>query len=148
MIVNLWQMSMSGAVLVLAVIVFRMLFLHKLPKRTFLILWGIVALRLIVPVWIPSVFGVEAPFVQEPPRCSICFLVSVFLPSRAANNLSTEPSYTLSTSSFVSTCCTSSFEIKAWHTKFGSIRSIASFFIQRLVPKRTSRLCWQNERLI
>ena len=67
MIVNLWQMSMSGAVLVLAVIVFRMLFLHKLPKRTFLILWGIVALRLIVPVWIPSVFGVEAPFVQEPP---------------------------------------------------------------------------------
>lgn len=67
MIVNLWQMSMSGAVLILVVIVFRMLFLHKLPKRTFLLLWGIVALRLAVPVWLPSVFGVEASFVQEPP---------------------------------------------------------------------------------
>lgn len=65
--VNLWQMSMSGAVLILAVLVFRMFFLHKLPKRTFLVLWGIVALRLIIPVWFPSVFGVEAPFVQEPP---------------------------------------------------------------------------------
>lgn len=59
-------MSMSGAVLIVAVIVFRLLFLHKLPKRTFLVLWGIVALRLLVPVWVPSVFGVEAPFAQEP----------------------------------------------------------------------------------
>ncbi len=67
MIVNLWQMGMSGAVLILAVIVFRMLFLHKLPKRTFLVLWGIVALRLVVPVWVPSVFGVETLFAQEPP---------------------------------------------------------------------------------
>lgn len=67
MAAGLWQMSISGTVLIAAVLLFRMLFLHKLPKRTFLMLWGIVALRLLLPVWLPSVFGVEAPLVQEPP---------------------------------------------------------------------------------
>lgn len=55
---NLWQMSFSGAVLILAVIVVRAAALHKLPKRFFLLLWGIVLVRLLIPYSIPSVFSV------------------------------------------------------------------------------------------
>lgn len=50
---NLLQMSFSGAVMILAVIVIRTLAINLLPKRTFLILWGIVVLRLLIPFSIP-----------------------------------------------------------------------------------------------
>ena len=43
---NILQMSLSGAVLILAVVVLRTLAMKRLPKDTFLILWGIVLLRL------------------------------------------------------------------------------------------------------
>ncbi|MDE7324638.1 MAG: M56 family metallopeptidase [Lachnospiraceae bacterium] len=48
------QMSISGAVLILAVVVLRALTMNRLPKDTFLILWGIVLLRLMVPLSVPS----------------------------------------------------------------------------------------------
>lgn len=62
-----WQMSVSGTALIAVVLVFRLFFLHKLPKRTFLVLWGIVALRLLLPLWLPPVFGIGTPLMQEPP---------------------------------------------------------------------------------
>ena len=42
-------MSFSGGVLILAVIVLRSLALNRLPKGTFLALWAVAALRLMVP---------------------------------------------------------------------------------------------------
>ena len=46
---SLIQMSVSGGILILAVIVLRALALNRLPKWTFLALWGVAALRLLVP---------------------------------------------------------------------------------------------------
>ena len=51
---SLLQMSFSGAVLILAIVIIRAMTINILPKRTFLILWGIVLLRLLVPFSIPS----------------------------------------------------------------------------------------------
>ena len=38
---DIFQMSYSSAVLIIAVVMIRCLTLHKLPKKTFLILWGV-----------------------------------------------------------------------------------------------------------
>ena len=46
---NLLQMSYAGAVLVLLVFLVRLCFLRAVPKKTFLILWGLVLLRLLIP---------------------------------------------------------------------------------------------------
>ena len=55
---NILQMSLSGAVLILAVVVLRTLAMKRLPKDTFLILWGIVLLRLTVPYSVASELSV------------------------------------------------------------------------------------------
>lgn len=47
-------MSFSAAVLIIAVVILRALTLYKLPKKTFLILWGVVICRLLIPFSIPS----------------------------------------------------------------------------------------------
>lgn len=51
------QMSLSASVLIVAVVIIRALTLHKLPKKTFLILWGVVICRLLVPFSISSRFS-------------------------------------------------------------------------------------------
>jgi len=43
------QMSIVAAILILVIIVVRRLAIHKLPKKTFMILWGVVLLRLLIP---------------------------------------------------------------------------------------------------
>lgn len=55
---SLLHMSFAGAVMILAVIVIRALAINLLPKKTFLVLWGIVAIRLLLPFSIPSAFSV------------------------------------------------------------------------------------------
>ena len=55
---DIFQMSLSSAVMIAAVVMLRALALHKLPKKTFLALWGIAVLRLLVPFSIPSRFSV------------------------------------------------------------------------------------------
>lgn len=55
---SILQMSFSGAVLILAVLVLRVLTINRLPKDTFLILWGIVLVRLTVPFSVPSELSV------------------------------------------------------------------------------------------
>ena len=62
---TLLQMSFSGAVLILAVVILRAAAIHKLPKRTFLTLWEIVLFRLLIPFSIPSVFSVYS-LVNQP----------------------------------------------------------------------------------
>ncbi len=55
---SLSQMSFSGAVMILAIVTIRALTLHKLPKKTFLALWGVALLRLLIPYSVPSAFSV------------------------------------------------------------------------------------------
>lgn len=54
---DILQMSLLGAVLISAVVIVRALTLHKLPKKTFLVLWGVVICRLLIPFSIPSRFS-------------------------------------------------------------------------------------------
>ena len=49
----LWQMSVSGAVLILVIAVLRTLLLNRLLKRTFVVLWDIALARLLLPITIP-----------------------------------------------------------------------------------------------
>ena len=55
---SLFKMSLSGAVIILAVLIVRALFINRLPKKTFVILWEIVLVRLLLPFTVPSVFSV------------------------------------------------------------------------------------------
>ena|GEM_PF-1854284 len=50
----LLEMSLAGALLIVVTILIRALVMHKLPKKTFLVLWAIVLIRLLVPVQVPS----------------------------------------------------------------------------------------------
>ena len=60
---NLLRMSASGALLILAVVLIRLAVLRVLSKRTFLILWALVLVRLLVPfpplLPLPSLLPVE-----------------------------------------------------------------------------------------
>lgn len=55
---RLLQMSVSGAVFIAAVIMIRAAAVNKLPKKTFLVFWELVMLRLLVPFSVPSMFSV------------------------------------------------------------------------------------------
>lgn len=55
---GLWEMSFSGAVMIIVVVIVRALLLNRLPKKTFLALWGVVMLRLAVPFTIPFAWSV------------------------------------------------------------------------------------------
>lgn len=55
---TLFSMSFYGAVIILAILLIRAFTLHKLPKKTFLILWGIALLRLLIPFEITSDFSI------------------------------------------------------------------------------------------
>lgn len=55
---SLLQRSFSGAVLIAAVVIIRAFAIHKLPKKTFLVLWWIALLRLLIPFSVPSGFSI------------------------------------------------------------------------------------------
>ena len=55
---NLLQMSFSGAAFITAVVLIRAVAINKLPKKTFLVLWELVMLRLLIPFSIPSMFSI------------------------------------------------------------------------------------------
>ncbi len=55
---DIMQMSLSGAVLIIAVVIVRGITLHRVPKNTFLILWYFVLCRLLIPFSIPSRFSI------------------------------------------------------------------------------------------
>lgn len=56
---NLLGMSFSGAVFIIAVVVVRAVLINKIPKKTFLVLWEIAFLRLLVPFSIPFMFSIH-----------------------------------------------------------------------------------------
>jgi len=55
---SLLQMSISASVFILAVIFLRSLLIHKLPKMTFMVLWGVALIQLLVPVSVQSQFSI------------------------------------------------------------------------------------------
>ncbi len=58
---SLLHMTLAGAVMIVLVILLRALALHTLPKRMFLVLWGMVLLRLMVPFSLPLPWKVDTP---------------------------------------------------------------------------------------
>lgn len=80
---TLWQMSFSGAVLILAVVFVRALLIHKLPKKTFLALWMLVLLRLLVPFSFSSSFSVYTLAANYMPEELISLLPDAVLPVRS-----------------------------------------------------------------
>ncbi len=54
---SILQMSLSGAVIILAIAVIRAATIHKLPKKAFLVFWDIAAARLLLPISFPTPFS-------------------------------------------------------------------------------------------
>ena len=68
---NLIKMSLSGAALILTATIIRAVAINKLPKKTFLTLWWIALLRLLIPYSIPSVSSIYSLFRQNTPLNTI-----------------------------------------------------------------------------
>ena len=54
---SLLQMSFSGGVMILTIIVVRALAINRLPKKVFGMLWAAVLLRLLIPFSVPTMFS-------------------------------------------------------------------------------------------
>ncbi|MCM1277326.1 MAG: M56 family metallopeptidase [Lachnospiraceae bacterium] len=74
------EMTFAGGVMVLVITALRAVLLNKLPKRTFIFLWEIAMLRLVLPISIPAVTSVYSLFslfgnsentVQTPPKTTV-----------------------------------------------------------------------------
>lgn len=64
---ELIQMSLIAGILIIGIVLFRSAFIHRIPKRVMLLLWGIVVLRLVFPSTIPlplPEIGIFAPQAQ------------------------------------------------------------------------------------
>ena len=64
---SLLQMSVSGAVMILVITVIRALAINRVPKNTFLALWGIALVRLLIPFSFPSWFSIYSLLERETP---------------------------------------------------------------------------------
>ncbi len=62
---TLLEMSFTGAVLTGVVALLRLFFINRLPKKTFIVLWGVVVLRLLVPFQITSSYSIYSLFPME-----------------------------------------------------------------------------------
>jgi beta-lactamase regulating signal transducer with metallopeptidase domain len=54
---SVWQMSLSASALIAIAVIVRALAMDRLPKKTFLALWGLALCRLLVPYTLPSRFS-------------------------------------------------------------------------------------------
>lgn len=54
---TLLDMSISGAVIIMVIVLIRALAINRLPKKTFLFLWGVALCRLLIPFHMPSPFS-------------------------------------------------------------------------------------------
>ncbi len=55
---NLWQMSFYGGGLIFAILVLRRLLWKRMPRGSFLALWAVAAVRLLLPVGVSSEFNI------------------------------------------------------------------------------------------
>lgn len=81
---SLLQMSISGTAMILLTVVVRALLLQRFPKRTFLVLWGVILLRLLVPYSLPCEFSAYSLLMQKvttaetPPNITVSLLRDFF----------------------------------------------------------------------
>ena len=68
---NLLQMGLSGAVMIVVIVVIRALAINKLPKKAFLVLWGVVVARLLIPYSFRSIFSVYSLLEQFAPMAEV-----------------------------------------------------------------------------
>lgn len=59
------HMSISGAFLILFILAVRTAAVNRLPKRIFVLLWEIAALRLLIPFDLPFRYGIVSPAAKE-----------------------------------------------------------------------------------
>lgn len=64
---DLLQMSVAGAVMILAIVAMRALMMNRVPKKTFQLLWGIALARLLIPFSLPFRFSIYALLEQKTP---------------------------------------------------------------------------------
>ena len=97
---SLFQMSLAGGALILFIVVVRALAIHRLPKTTFLVLWMIAALRLLLPFSIPLPLNISIGFeaipevIQEIPSLTESFgydLPKEIVPSFDADSVTPSP---------------------------------------------------------
>jgi len=55
---SILEMSFSGAVMILVILLIRMLAINRLPKKAFPVLWVVALVRLLVPYTLPSAFSI------------------------------------------------------------------------------------------
>ena len=55
---TIFEMSMSGGLLIAVILLLRRPLLHRVPKWTFLLLWAAALCRLLIPFSLPSQFSV------------------------------------------------------------------------------------------
>lgn len=55
---NFLDMTITSAVLIIAIVLIRALFLYKLPKKAFTLLWGVAICRLMIPYDLSSRFSI------------------------------------------------------------------------------------------
>ncbi len=77
---SLLQMSVAGAVMILVITVIRALTINRVPKRTFLVLWGIALVRLLIPYSFPSWFSIYSLLERETPAAVKNTPAADFLP--------------------------------------------------------------------
>lgn len=64
--ISLKEMSMAAGILIIGIVLFRLLFVRRIPKKTMVILWGIVVLRLLLPFIITFPFpGITAMVTEK-----------------------------------------------------------------------------------
>ena len=101
---SLLQMSFAGAMMILAITVIRALAINLLPKKTFLVLWGIAVARLLLPFSLPSMFSVYSLLAQCTPAINatkVSQAVEV-LPLEIAEQIAAIPGDNSTTASAVS----------------------------------------------
>lgn len=54
---SLLQMSFSGGIMIIVIVILRALAINKLPKKVFGLLWGAVLIRLLIPFSIPTMLS-------------------------------------------------------------------------------------------
>lgn len=92
---SLLHMSFAGAVMILAVTVIRALVIYRVPKKTFMVLWGITLARLLIPFSAPSAFSVYTFFEKKEPVISNVgdTAVTTFGPAIQEAQMTTAPNF-------------------------------------------------------
>lgn len=92
---SLLHMSFAGAVMILVVTVIRALVIYRVPKKTFMVLWGITLARLLIPFSAPSAFSVYTFLGKKEPVISNVgdTAVTTFGPAIQEGQMTTAPNY-------------------------------------------------------